>query len=155
MRADIRRRPFRDGAFDLVCSFKVLAHVPDPRRAVGEMARVTRPGGLVFAEFYNRASLRSLARRIKGARPVADGTTDREVYTRYNRWREIPGMVPPLCRLERVRGARIWTPAPFILRIPLLGRIVAALERASASGPLRRFAGFVILEMRRAEAPRP
>ena len=31
-------------SFDVTCSFKVLAHIPDIRIALSEMARVTRPG---------------------------------------------------------------------------------------------------------------
>jgi SAM-dependent methyltransferase len=45
--------PFDDQSFDVTCSFKVLAHIPDIERALSEMARVTRPGGHVIAEFYN------------------------------------------------------------------------------------------------------
>ena len=36
--------PFPDASFDVACSFKVLAHVRDVRRALAEMARVVRPG---------------------------------------------------------------------------------------------------------------
>src|SRR5690606_39017711 len=50
--------PFPDASFDVTCSFKVLAHVPDIGRALAEMARVTRPSGVILAEFYNPWSLR-------------------------------------------------------------------------------------------------
>ena len=40
--ADALRLPFRDGAFDLVLGWEVLHHLPDPRLAVAEMARVSR-----------------------------------------------------------------------------------------------------------------
>src|SRR5262245_50803943 len=40
--------PFEDASFDVTCSFKVLAHVPDIGKALAEMARVTRPGGVVL-----------------------------------------------------------------------------------------------------------
>ena len=35
--------PFPHSSFDVTCSFKVLAHVPEIRVALSEMARVTRP----------------------------------------------------------------------------------------------------------------
>ena len=38
-----------DGTFDLTLSMLVLAFIPEPRRAVREMVRVTRPGGTVAA----------------------------------------------------------------------------------------------------------
>ena len=43
--ADVQDLPFRDGGFDVVVANYVLHHVPDAARAVGEMARVLRPGG--------------------------------------------------------------------------------------------------------------
>lgn len=39
---DINALGFEDGAFDLVCEFAVLHHVPKPEQAVGEMLRVAR-----------------------------------------------------------------------------------------------------------------
>lgn len=39
---DGTRLAFEDGAFDLVCAFGVLHHLPDPARAVREMLRVAR-----------------------------------------------------------------------------------------------------------------
>lgn len=39
--------PFDDGSFDAVTTNFVVNHVPDPRAAVRELARVTRPGGRV------------------------------------------------------------------------------------------------------------
>ena len=49
-RASVLQLPFTDGAFDLVTSFDVLYHrwVTDDRAAVAELARVLRPGGLLF-----------------------------------------------------------------------------------------------------------
>jgi SAM-dependent methyltransferase len=47
--ADVTRLPFADGAFDAVVCVTVLYHaaVASPLAAVGELARVCRPGGLV------------------------------------------------------------------------------------------------------------
>lgn len=45
---DIQALTFADDAFDLVVCNHVLEHVPDDRRAMAELARVTRPGGLAL-----------------------------------------------------------------------------------------------------------
>jgi ubiquinone/menaquinone biosynthesis C-methylase UbiE len=39
---DAQRLEFGDGAFDLVCEFAALHHIPDPRKAVSEMLRVAK-----------------------------------------------------------------------------------------------------------------
>ncbi len=51
VQADGRRLPVADSVFDFSCSSNVLEHVPDPISIVGEMARVTVPGGTVFVNF--------------------------------------------------------------------------------------------------------
>lgn len=45
--ADAQALPFRRASFDVVMANYVLHHVPDTHRAVAEMARVVRPGGVV------------------------------------------------------------------------------------------------------------
>ena len=46
---DVQRLTYGDGVFDLVTSTEVFEHVPDDRRAFGEVHRVLRPGGaLIF-----------------------------------------------------------------------------------------------------------
>ncbi|MGH9075503.1 MAG: class I SAM-dependent methyltransferase, partial [Acidimicrobiales bacterium] len=44
-RADALALPFPDGAFDRVIAAEVLEHVPADQPAMGELARVLRPGG--------------------------------------------------------------------------------------------------------------
>ncbi|MEO1057502.1 MAG: methyltransferase domain-containing protein [Actinomycetota bacterium] len=44
---DAQSLPFDDASFDLVVSTYALYHVPEPARAVAEIARVVRPGGAV------------------------------------------------------------------------------------------------------------
>ena len=48
--ADLNRLPFADGAFDLVLCVTALCHEMnlDPQHTMRELARVTRPGGLVL-----------------------------------------------------------------------------------------------------------
>jgi SAM-dependent methyltransferase len=46
---DVHRLTFEDSSFDVTHAHQVLQHVADPVQALREMARVTRPGGLVAA----------------------------------------------------------------------------------------------------------
>ncbi len=48
--------PFAAGSFDLVTSFQVLEHVPDPHPFLRELARVVRPGGTVILATPNAAT---------------------------------------------------------------------------------------------------
>jgi ubiquinone/menaquinone biosynthesis C-methylase UbiE len=48
--------PFGDAEFDLVTSFQVLEHVPDPRAFLADLARVTRPGGQIILATPNAAT---------------------------------------------------------------------------------------------------
>lgn len=46
--ADILSLPYDDQSFDVVMAAHVLEHLPDPQRALKEMIRVLKPGGMVF-----------------------------------------------------------------------------------------------------------
>ena len=74
--------PFPDESFDVTCSFKVLAHVPQIGKGLAEMARVTRPGGVILAEFYNPWSFRSLAKRALPAGRILRARGGRATSTR-------------------------------------------------------------------------
>jgi ubiquinone/menaquinone biosynthesis C-methylase UbiE len=47
---DGRRLRFRGGTFDATLAVTVLLHMPDPDRLLGEMIRVTLPGGVVAVQ---------------------------------------------------------------------------------------------------------
>ena len=54
VQGDVLRLPFADASFDLAFCDGVLHHTPDPARGFEELARVTRPGGAVYAWLYPR-----------------------------------------------------------------------------------------------------
>ncbi len=137
--------PFTSDSFDLVYSFKVLAHVPDLATAVREMVRVTRPGGRLVLEFYNRHSLRYAIRRIRRPGVVGPDTTEDDVYTRFHALDELRALLPPGARLARVAGLRVATLAPQLFRLPLLGPAWERVEDLLSASPLRHFAGFIVL----------
>lgn len=48
--------PFADESFDVAVIFQCLEHLPDPRLALSELARVTKPGGVVVVVGPNLVS---------------------------------------------------------------------------------------------------
>jgi len=54
---DVRDLPYDTGLFDLAMTGHVLEHLPDPRVALREMARVLKPGGLLIACLTRRSPL--------------------------------------------------------------------------------------------------
>lgn len=136
--------PFPDASFDVVCSFKVLAHVPDVRAALSEAARVLRPGGIAVLEFYNRRSLRYLARLAAGARRIGRVHREDDISTRWDSPAQVVAALPPTLRLQEFRGVRIVTPAAALHRVPGVAPALAAMERGLSRGALAKFGGFLI-----------
>jgi len=141
--------PFSDASFDVVCSFKVLAHVADVGGALAEMARVTRPGGVILAELYNPISLRGLLKRFAPPGKISPFTREDAVYTRFDPPWVVPRLLPPKTKLERSYGVRIVTPAASALKIPGIRNILPRLERALSATPAAFFAGFYVAAIRR------
>src|SRR5450432_3465868 len=52
---DILSLPFSGNSFDVVVSSEVIEHTGDPRRAVAELSRVLKPGGILVLTCPNRA----------------------------------------------------------------------------------------------------
>jgi hypothetical protein len=75
-------------------------------------------------EFYNPRSLRYLAKLIGGAAPIAEGTTDRDVYTRYDTLATARSYLPDSVEFIGVRGVRVVTPCVTGLPHSCAGRAV-------------------------------
>jgi SAM-dependent methyltransferase len=149
---DATRLPFADDSFDVACSFKVLAHVRDIDRALSEMARVVRPGGVVIVEYYNPQSLRGLIKRLAPPGKVARGVDEADVFTRFDRPDEARRRLPPNCRFIDSRGVRVMIPTALVMRIPGLGAAFRFAEQRLCDSPLARFAGFWIGAFEKAPA---
>jgi len=73
---DAARLPLRDAAVDITLAMHMLYHVPDPAGAVGELRRVTRPGGTVVIGLNgddHLAELRALINAELGMSYLAEG----------------------------------------------------------------------------------
>lgn len=142
--------PYADASFDVVYSVKVLPHVADIGLALAEMARVTRPGGHVLAEFYNPRSLRGLVKAIKPPTAISTEHSDEAVFTRYDRPRDAAAYLPASLSWVTTRGVRILTPVAQAHRVPVVGSLLRAAEHALADVPVvRDLAGFVIVVAQR------
>jgi ubiquinone/menaquinone biosynthesis C-methylase UbiE len=138
--------PIASASVDVAYSFKVLAHIPDIKTALAEMARVVRPGGWVLAEFYNTRSLRRLVKALKPASAVSEKTNDEAVYTRYDDAKAIRSYLPPELTWVTSRGIRVVTPVAAAHKIPLLGTALRAIEDRLADLPLtRELGGFLVV----------
>jgi ubiquinone/menaquinone biosynthesis C-methylase UbiE len=146
---DCTALPFDDDRFDVVYSFKVLAHVARVEAAIEEMLRVVRPGGHVVFDAYNRRSLRWLVKRVTGARATSSSFDEAAIGTRWSSPAEALALVPAGARLIDVAGIRVTVAHPAVLRLPIVGRATEAIEWALLRSPAWRVAGFVVLTVRK------
>ncbi|MCD6497076.1 MAG: class I SAM-dependent methyltransferase [Deltaproteobacteria bacterium] len=148
--ARVEALPFADESFDLVFSFKVLAHVERIEETLAEAARVLRPGGYLVADFYNPLSLRGLIKMVKPASPVAPGTTDRHVFTRFDSPEDVRGYLPEDLKVVGFEGVRVLTPWAGLLKVPGVTGVMTRLERWAGRNPVTwRFAGFLLVTARK------
>lgn len=108
--ADIFRSGFPDGAFDAILCCDVLGHLTDPARALMELLRICRPGGLVVANVFamDDSTRGSNMTRIDGEEYIYD---DRFYFRFYNR-DEVESLLKAMdCEVESVILAA-WTEPP-------------------------------------------
>ena len=60
---DVMHLPFKDGTADAVFEFGALHHVPDWRKALREISRVIKPGGVFFMEELYPAAYQNIITR--------------------------------------------------------------------------------------------
>ena len=94
---DVQRLPFSDGRFDRVLATQLLVHVPEPRRALHEMCRVTAHRGRVaiadmdWDTLVVASSDKGLGRRF--TRLFSDGVRNGVVVREYKGWLAAEGFV--------------------------------------------------------------
>jgi SAM-dependent methyltransferase len=130
--------PFSDDSFDLVYANFVVEHLTRPERTFSEWRRVLRPDGRLVLLTSNRANpLMAAADRLPerlrlGLKRRGAGAEERDVYpTRYlaNTPRRL-AQVAESAGFVPVAVEYVATLHRYGARVPLLGRLLGALERA-------------------------
>jgi ubiquinone/menaquinone biosynthesis C-methylase UbiE len=62
--ADLYALPFVDGVFDSVVMIRVIHHIVDVPRALGNIRAIMKPGGVFVFEFANKRNLKAIARYL-------------------------------------------------------------------------------------------
>lgn len=132
--------PFKNGEFDLVYSFKVLPHVPDLKKALAEIMRVTAENGCAIVELYNPYSMKYLGDIIRGAK--------NRVYLRHDTARDVINAAPPGTSVTPISGIRIFGPFAWMYQ-GVLGGIFRWLDEKCMYGPLQFFAGYRVYRITR------
>ncbi len=104
--------PFADETFDVLTAVTVLCFVPEPSKALHEMARVLRPGGRVVIGDLGKWSLWAASRRIRGWLG-----SDLWRAARFRTAGELRALAEQAgLRVEMIRGAVYYPPVEFLAR---------------------------------------
>ncbi|MDR3655420.1 class I SAM-dependent methyltransferase [Mycobacterium sp.] len=122
--ADMRSLPFSEGFFGAALSIGVITHaaIEDVRLALGEMARVLRPGGLFLCTFIStESSLVGKGQRLDDSTWICDDESESGVIHHFMTGDEVLAEVSPyfepvrLPALKHVRhGGEIDTGRPYV-----------------------------------------
>lgn len=90
-REDLTSLTFEDASFEYVLCWGVLMHIPDVEKAMSELARVTKPGGMLVISEGNMYSLEAIAlRAAKRILPRGEKAELKRVPAGLERWAETP-----------------------------------------------------------------
>ena len=137
VQGDAHWMPFEDGTIDVSNANLLLEHLEDPRRALAEMLRVTRPGGTVIVidnDFENPEMMQTLT-------PVARRMLQvlRRVFRHGSLAKQLPGLFSELgleeVRVDEVRNAfKKMNPMVEDLFLGVVDRAVAEGQVTPAEG---------------------
>ncbi len=137
--ADAISLPFKNNTFTHTISLKALPHIPQLKKALKEIGRVTKKEAVL--EFYNCHSLKRLAF------PFYHKST---IFTRFVSLKEIKSTLKESGFETKAQyGARTITPFSFVFHIPILRKIFQIIEWKVHDSFLNRFAGNIILVAKR------
>ncbi|MFC1822272.1 class I SAM-dependent methyltransferase [Thermodesulfobacteriota bacterium] len=136
VQGDGQALPYADSSFDIVYSFKVLAHMSHVDWALNEIRRVLCSKGTAILEFYNCYSIRYLLHRD----------------TYFHQWQSTNRVRQQVEKagfsIINTYGVRIVTPFAYALEIPVISDVLRYLEKHLSPTALNRFAGYYVVVCR-------
>ena len=158
------RLPQANARYNVVYSLRTLAHLGHDeassdlgvRTLLAEAARVTVPGGVILVDINNPRSLRGFFYGIRhpitivatGSMVLADA---QHRVTRHDTLARLLRVAPPSLEAVAVHGIRVLVPIARALRIPILGRLLAASEWWARDSSLRGFGAHLLVALRKDE----
>lgn len=163
------RLPQQGARYDVVYALRTVAHLGHDeassdlgvRSLLAEAARVVVPGGVVLVDINNPRSLRGFFYGIRHPiTVVATGSVvladEQHRVTRYDTLARLLRISPACLDVVAVYGVRVLVPIARALRIPVLGRLLAAGEWWARDSFLRGFGAHLLVVLRKDEdADRP
>jgi len=143
---DAQAIPFGADTFDGVIANHMLYHVPDQGRALAEIRRVLRPGGLLYASTVGRTHLQELDDLVQGFRsaPSLEGLQPKPTFVLENGGDLMSRWFSNVL-LHRYEDGLVITEAR-----PLAAYVASSFTRSETVGEnTERFAGFVERELAR------
>jgi len=161
------RVPLPDASYDCIYSLRTLPHLGHDAKssvaaldsALAELGRLLVPGGVAVLQLDNARSpvglyhgLRRLSRSLRGGPLVIDSARG---VTRFDILARVIDRLPPTLTPVDLHGIRLVVASPHLLAVPLVGRVLTAMEWYVRDQPLlRRFAAHLLLVLRRLTPPR-
>jgi SAM-dependent methyltransferase len=133
VQADGEHLPFADASFDVTFCVATLHHALDLRRMAAEMARVTRPGGVVAALNEGTRGLRASGDSPEQAAEKELGINE-HVHTV---WAYLGAFLRAGLRIRRIERAEGWPPVGIggaLARLPKVGTTLGTLVHLSSGG---------------------
>ena len=69
IQADLFNLPFAENSFDIIYSFGVLHHTPDPRLGFSKLVKLLKPGGIICITLYEKGSMYHTSRFMRKFTP--------------------------------------------------------------------------------------
>ena len=82
--ADVYRLPFVDGLFDAATMIRVLHHMADAPKALGQVKNVLGSGGIFILEFANKLNLKAILRYLLGRQAWSPFTLEPVEFVKLN-----------------------------------------------------------------------